>query len=199
MATLIRPRAVSGAHSSLPSPRPSRFRGPMALARISGRTSSQAGSPPCAWTVRCRCGASPRMVMPPTRPAIRRCCRRSPHASRRMGCTRARISTWQRRPWGPTTVSRPSATPCSSPADPPPTAQADGSLRRRWPTTTGRWSGCWPRRPRQSPVRGPFIESPRGRAPDTAKPIGLGWSTPAARSNAGSSTWRVRAGRHRRR
>jgi transposase len=31
---------------------------------------------------------------------------------------------------------------CSSPAYPPPTANVAGSLRRRWPTTTGRWWAC---------------------------------------------------------
>jgi hypothetical protein len=58
---------------------------------------------------------------------------------------------------------------------------------------------CWPRRPRRSTVRELSIKSPRGRSPYTAKPIGLWWSTPAARINAGSSTWSVSSRRHTRR
>ena len=46
---------------------------------------------------------------------------------------------------------------------------------------------------------GPVIRWPRGRSPYTAKPIGLWWSTPAARTNDGSSTCSRTSRRHTRR
>ena len=97
LGTVLPPPAVSGGRSSGPRRRPSPARGPRARARRSGRPSRHASSPPWAWSARCRFGANPRRGRRRRRPAMRRCGRRAPNASRAMGCNQARLSTLPRR------------------------------------------------------------------------------------------------------
>ena len=65
---------------------------------------------------------------------------------------------------------RPRATPCSSPAYPPPITSAGGSSPRPWRTTPGRTSASSPTRSRPSIVLRRPIKSRRARSRSTGRP-----------------------------
>jgi polysaccharide export outer membrane protein len=77
----------------------------MAIARISGLTSSNACSPPCVWRARGRCGPRPRMGRRWIRPAIRRCYQRLPRFWPAMGWLLEPISLLLMRRWSPRPIS----------------------------------------------------------------------------------------------
>ena len=95
------------------------------------------------------------------------------------------------------TIAQRSATPCAAVASPPPLRHAGVSLPRPWHTTRGPRSASSPTRSRRSTGLLPPRKPMRVRSHAPGRRSARWSSTPARRTNGGSSGWHARS-RHRR-
>jgi len=131
-------------------------------------------SPPGAWPLRDRLGASARMARRRPRPARRRGWRRGPPAGRPRAGHQGPGAPSPPPRWGRRTIGPPGVRRGVAPAARRPSTPGAAAWRRREPAPKGERAGGAPRRPRRGRGPGPWRQGPQPGGPEPGRPRGPG-------------------------